>query len=103
MNNRIKFGFMILVFSLQVLFPSILVAQSRTNESNQTNAGVTGGVFWAYNQDKTRQRTSSIDIAGSASVEKSVSNTKTSNINMNLITGTNNIDFFYDRYVKFVK
>ena len=101
MKNKIK-GLILLIFSFTMMLQPIFVVQASSDKIEQTNVGSMNGVYWAYNQNKERVRTSSLTVVQSATVDKSSSNSKTIQTNMQLIVGTNNVDFYSDRYVKFV-
>ena len=101
MKNKYK-GLLLLIFSLTMILQPIQVVQATSDSIAQANAGSINGIYWAYNQNKERVRSSSITVTDSATVDKSVTNSKTIQTNMQLITGFQNIDFYYDRYVKFV-
>jgi hypothetical protein len=71
--------------------------------SDQLTVGTTGGVVWAYNEHKERTVTSSVDISDEITVAKTVSKSPTYNRNIQLITGTQVVDSFYERQVQFTR
>jgi hypothetical protein len=98
-NNKI----ILIILLISLFFPITQITLAQTTKISQTNIGSIGSLLWAYNEHKERKRNSSIDLADSNSVEKLFSDSKTFNTSMHLITGIEYIDFFSERFVKFVK
>ncbi len=102
MKKKSKVELIVLIFSLMFLIQPVSPLPAIKTENSQTNAGIINGVIWVYNENKDRVSTASVDLADSAAVEKTQTNVKNINTDMNIITGITEVDSYYDRYVKFV-
>ncbi|MHA1983522.1 MAG: hypothetical protein ACW967_04130, partial [Candidatus Hodarchaeales archaeon] len=100
-----RFVIILLVMMLPMLPSAPLVEASVDSEqsSDQLTIGTTGGVVWAYNRHKERTLTSSVDLSDEITVAKTVSKSPTYNRNIQLITGTQVVDSFYERQVQFTR
>ena len=102
MNLKINFVLVLFIFLVAPFYPFIQVSEAHEATTTSSTSGVTNGVLWSYTTEKSNVRDSSIDVSGSATISKSTTIPKTFSTTMQLVTGIQNVDFFYNRYVKFV-
>ncbi|MHA2105319.1 MAG: hypothetical protein ACW981_17970 [Candidatus Hodarchaeales archaeon] len=100
-----RFIVILLVMMLPMLPTAPLVEASVDSEqsTDQLTTGTTGGIVWAYNEHKERTFTSSVGLSDEITVAKTVSKSPTYNRNIQLITGTQVVDSFYERQVQFTR
>lgn len=93
-------AFVSVLLFLFVLTPNPMASEAETIATTAT--GITGGLFWSYNDDLEKTHDSSVDYSDSAVFQKDGEVNNTFDLNLPVIVGMERQDFYYNRYINTV-